>query len=199
MVNDFLDLDIHFEDNAGQHNLTSVVRFDGATNPVVHGLRLRDHYPEQSGPLFKKGSGVSTVHNSECRLSNRTVGRGDPSWWDTASTFSVSGRIYNQDSSYVAPGTFNGTICVALECSISGHTRYLGVTPTVSSGATDCGTSPSVVGSESAGRVTVGSSTNGGKCTLTFATAWVTNGPACSAFDETTVWRCGRRPPRRLL
>ena len=66
-----------------------------------------------------------------------------------------------------------------------GHQMFTGATPTVSSGPNDCGTSPSIGGSDSAGRITVGASTNGGKCTITFASSWP-NPPVCSMFDETT-------------
>lgn len=68
----------------------------------------------------------------------------------------------------------------------AGHEEYTGTAPGVTAGAADCGTSPSVVGNDNTGRITVGSSTNGGKCTLTFATSW-TNAPACTAMDETTT------------
>ena len=65
------------------------------------------------------------------------------------------------------------------------HLIFEGATPTVGSGASDCGTSPAVVGHDNVGRVTVGSSTNGGKCTITFANAWTTQ-PVCVVQDETT-------------
>ena len=58
-----------------------------------------------------------------------------------------------------------------------------GATPAVGSGASDCGTSPSIGGNDSAGRVTVGSA-NGGSCTITFVSPWP-NPPVCSVFDET--------------
>src|SRR5204863_4194468 len=57
--------------------------------------------------------------------------------------------------------------------------------PALGSGSSDCGTSPSIGGNDSAGRVTVGAATNGGRCTITFVSPWP-NPPACSAFDETT-------------
>src|SRR5207244_1187370 len=63
-----------------------------------------------------------------------------------------------------------------------GHQIMTGTTPTVGSGASDCGTSASIGGNDSAGRVTVGTS-NGSQCTITFATSWP-NPPVCSAFDE---------------
>jgi Pectate lyase superfamily protein len=64
-----------------------------------------------------------------------------------------------------------------------GHQITTGATPAVGSGSTDCGTSPSIGGNDSAGRVTVGS-TNGGSCTITFVSPWP-NPPVCSVFDET--------------
>jgi hypothetical protein len=66
-----------------------------------------------------------------------------------------------------------------------GHQIVTGATPTVGSGANDCGTSPSIGGNDSAGRVTVGASPNGGRCTITFVSPWP-NPPVCSVFDETT-------------
>jgi hypothetical protein len=66
-----------------------------------------------------------------------------------------------------------------------GHQIMTGATPAVASGSSDCGTSPSIGGNDSAGRVTVGASTNGGRCTVTFASPWP-NPPVCSVFDETT-------------
>jgi hypothetical protein len=65
-----------------------------------------------------------------------------------------------------------------------GHQIVTGATPTVGSGSGDCGTSPSISGNDSAGRVTVGASVNGGQCTITFAAPWP-NPPVCAVFDET--------------
>jgi len=63
---------------------------------------------------------------------------------------------------------------------ISGHVEYTGTAPTLSS----CGTSPSIVGNDMVGRVTVGTSPST-TCTLTFNAAF-TNAPICFAQDETT-------------
>ncbi|MBV9202794.1 MAG: hypothetical protein JOY83_24280, partial [Alphaproteobacteria bacterium] len=65
-----------------------------------------------------------------------------------------------------------------------GHQITTGATPAVGSGSNDCGTSPSIGGNDSAGRITVGAA-NGGRCTITFVSPWP-NPPVCSAFDETT-------------
>lgn len=63
--------------------------------------------------------------------------------------------------------------------------NYSGTAPTVTSGSSNCGTSPSVAGNDNAGIITVGSSTNGGKCPLNFATTW-TNTPVCVGQNGTT-------------
>ena len=69
----------------------------------------------------------------------------------------------------------------------SGHFIYASVgTTAVGSGSSDCGTTPAIAGNDNIGRITVGSSTNGGKCTITFANPW-TNAPVCSVSDETTA------------
>lgn len=64
-----------------------------------------------------------------------------------------------------------------------GHQITTGATPALGSGSSDCGTSPSIGGNDSVGRVTVGAA-NGGRCTITFVSPWP-NPPVCSAFDET--------------
>jgi hypothetical protein len=87
---------------------------------------------------------------------------------------------------YVTP---NGatTEAKAVIVTNSGHLDFnANAFPTVATGAADCGTSPSISGNDNAFRVTVGSSTNGGKCTVTFAYTWV-NAPICSANNETTA------------
>ncbi len=91
---------------------------------------------------------------------------------------STGGSDTNRSISIAAAGT--GTV------RISGHQVVTGPTaPTVASGAGDCGTSPAIAGRDGAFRVTVGSSTNGGVCTVTFGHAWAT-APVCTVANETT-------------
>lgn len=62
--------------------------------------------------------------------------------------------------------------------------------PTVADGSGDCGTSPVLTGSDNAGRIIVGSGTNGGKCTVTFADGWGTewtNPPICIVQNESNA------------
>ncbi len=65
------------------------------------------------------------------------------------------------------------------------HKSYTGTVPVVTSGSGDCGTSPVIAGNDNVGRVTVGSSSNGGHCTVTFNAAW-TNKPICTVANETS-------------
>lgn len=70
---------------------------------------------------------------------------------------------------------------VYADISSSGHLNSKGPVPAVSS----CGTSPSVVGSDNGGTITVGSGIVTA-CTLTFANAY-TNAPACVISDNSTA------------
>ena len=67
------------------------------------------------------------------------------------------------------------------------HVVFHGSTaPTVASGAAKCGTSATIAGNDNVGVVTVGTSTNGGVCTVTFHSKWTT-APVCLAQDRTTA------------
>jgi hypothetical protein len=65
---------------------------------------------------------------------------------------------------------------------IQKHVESRGTTPAV---AGSCGTSPTIVGTDVAGKVTTGTGSPT-SCTLTFATAW-TNAPACMVTNETSA------------
>lgn len=65
-----------------------------------------------------------------------------------------------------------------LEVTAAGHVLTKGDAPAASS----CGTSPSVAGSDAAGKVTVGTSASD-TCTLTFDTAYAT-APACTVSGD---------------
>jgi hypothetical protein len=64
---------------------------------------------------------------------------------------------------------------------VAGHLTFEGTAPTVSA----CGTSPSIVGNDVAGKVTTGTGSIT-SCTLTFATAWV-NAPMCFVNAQTGI------------
>jgi len=62
------------------------------------------------------------------------------------------------------------------------HVESRGTTPAV---AGSCGSSPAIVGTDVAGKVTTGTGSPT-SCTITFASAW-TNAPACMVTNETTA------------
>jgi hypothetical protein len=77
-----------------------------------------------------------------------------------------------------------GTLTEAMRINQNGQVNFHGVAPTVSS----CGTSPSVVGNNTAGTITVGTGGTATSCLLTFATtpAW-TNAPHCFVNDQSAI------------
>jgi hypothetical protein len=77
------------------------------------------------------------------------------------------------------------TYSVSQTITSTGHIEQSGTTPAVGTGAADCGTSPSIVGNDNEGRVTVGTSP-GSKCTVTFANSW-TNAPICNTSNEVSA------------
>jgi hypothetical protein len=62
-----------------------------------------------------------------------------------------------------------------------GHVVALGTAPT----ASGCGTSPTIAGTDVAGRITIG--TTPGTCVITFAKAFTTNAPACVVNNQTSA------------
>jgi len=89
-------------------------------------------------------------------------------------------------SNYLNVGNLYSGDLAKYHAAITNGSIVAGTAPTVGSGATDCGTSPAIAGNDNIMKITVGSSTNGGKCTFTFAQAWVI-APVCIAQDQTTV------------
>jgi hypothetical protein len=74
-----------------------------------------------------------------------------------------------------------------VKINTAGHLRFNNSSaPTATAGASACGTSPSVAGSDSAMTLTIGTGPSGtSDCTVTFHTAWATQGPRCIAQNET--------------
>jgi hypothetical protein len=72
-----------------------------------------------------------------------------------------------------------GTITVTLTAVLAFSTALFAGAPTLGAG---CGTGATIVGSDTAGKVTLG--TDSGTCVLTFSTGY-THAPACMAMNET--------------
>lgn len=71
---------------------------------------------------------------------------------------------------------------VAVLISTSGHFEFMGSTPTLS----DCGTAPSIVGTDTGGKITIGTGGTASVCNAKFANRW-TFAPACFCNNETQV------------
>lgn len=135
-----------------------------------------------SGPAFYQFNGSSDI------LSNLTSGN-----WYVANNkifgFSSAVNLNGGNLIDAAIGrngigiieVNNGTLGT-LRDLIQRHPLGGGTAPTITSGF---GTTPSIAGSDSAGRVTVGTGGTAATGTITFGTAWAT-APACTAANETT-------------
>ena len=107
----------------------------------------------------------------------------------TGSAFIIS------DTAYGGATPIPLAICVNGFCGLIVSQNHLtasefqitGLMPVVTAGAGDCGTGPALAlaSNDNVGRITVGSSANGGQCTLTFATAF-SHAPVCYTQDETS-------------
>ena len=76
----------------------------------------------------------------------------------------------------------NAAIAERMRIDNKGHVIMSGTAPTITAA---CGTSPSVAGTDVAGRITVGTGGTDTTCVLTFANTFGT-APACTVGDETT-------------
>ena len=110
--NDFLDLDIHFENRT----LGSLILIRGAPHPTIHSLRLNDPTPFESGPIFTRDKGVEKVAIEDADFRIGVLGGDNPRWWDDRTAYSVSGVIYSQDGRYEDPSQISGLVCVQAKC-----------------------------------------------------------------------------------
>jgi hypothetical protein len=107
---------------------------------------------------------------------------------DTITATGTLATAWAVKSNSVAPSVLAGKLGVGMTTAptgtltVSGHTHTTGTAPTVGS----CGTSPSVVGTDTAGKITIGTGGVVTGCVLTFATTW-TNAPMCFLNDETQI------------
>lgn len=83
--------------------------------------------------------------------------------------------------------TIGGTAYTTYSLDQYGRRYTGGPTPTVASGAGDCGTSPSIVGNDDTMTVTVGTGANGNVCTITLAKERPDTKYVCNANDNSTA------------
>lgn len=88
--------------------------------------------------------------------------------------------VFNQQENLDMIFSTNNTTKLTIKSN--GHLVTSGTAPTITA---NCGTSPSVAGTDVAGRITVGTGGIATSCTLTFSAAFAT-APSCTVGDETT-------------
>lgn len=115
LLNDFLDLDVHFENDGGASGaLNAIIDLMGtqATSVTVRGLRLRDNYTEQSGPIFKvdSSSTIAAVIMTDADWSIGQQAGASPSWFDTPANYTVYGHVFDQSNTWTTPATFVGDV-----------------------------------------------------------------------------------------
>lgn len=123
-----------------------------------------------------------TVTSSNSFVHKDTSGA--PDFWIDNSVIGSSDSAFNVAAS--TSGKYSINVGTATEgsyhfsVSTTGHINTQGIAPTISA----CGSGPSVIGTDNAGTVTVGSGVTLA-CTLTFAKAWLT-APNCLMTINTT-------------
>ena len=92
----------------------------------------------------------------------------------------------NSSSKYVYHGALSGTAQYGTAtANYEFYNTHVTASATTSPALSSCGTDPSIVGSDNAGKITMGSGALT-SCTVTFASAWA-NAPACTTNDESST------------
>ncbi len=141
------------------------------------------------------GTGVKstlTLYNSSTATNNNAaaiVFQNNRTTGGVTSIAQVAGMLTDvtngsADGDLVFYTMFNGVAAdEKLRINNVGHVVTKGTAPTITA---NCGTTPSVAGTDIAGRITVGTGGVDTACTLTFANAWAV-APSCHVQDETTI------------
>jgi len=159
---------------AAGYNIAANASYAGRWNILIGAETAKAKTSGTSTPIVVVGHQVGS-NTMATGVGNVLIGTSSLVDTATAGTsyFLNIGNLYSGDISNYHAAITNG---------INGG----GTAPTVGSGATDCGTSPAIAGNDNVMKITVGSSTNGGKCTVTFASAWVT-APVCTVQNQTAA------------
>lgn len=157
-----------------------------ANNGIIHNNYCEGQYGAESCVgAFTPATNVMIDHN----IANKWVTGSQGVYANTAPGGTITNNEAYASSSPAIYATNDSSAMISGNDTGIGHLVF-GSTANaaVSSGAGDCGSSPAIAGNDNVGRVTVGTSTNGGKCTITFAKNW-TNAPVCQVFNETSAAR----------
>ncbi|MCW2275460.1 hypothetical protein GJ654_13405 [Rhodoblastus acidophilus] len=111
--NDFLDLDIHFENTS----LGALISIVGAEHPVIRSLRINEPIAFASGAIFRRDEAVKTVRIEDANIRVGHFNAVGATLFDDASAFAVSGSIYCHEAQCRTPETFSGALCIGGACS----------------------------------------------------------------------------------
>lgn len=123
LANDLLNLDVHIENNGAAGSLSSAILFAGAQHVVQNGLRLRDHYIEQSGAIFARdragqfGPATDVVDVTDADIEIGRLAQPGATWWDAPGAFRVSGKLVSATGDEIWPNVFSGTTCTHRACN----------------------------------------------------------------------------------
>jgi hypothetical protein len=118
---------------------------------------------------------------------------------DGDTTPRTGGAIWSEKTNLTSGDTGNGvkigsrfngeSVSTGIFLDNKQHVAVGNTAPSLATGSGDCGTSPSLSSdaTDSMGQITVGTSTNGGKCTITFAHSGYTVAPHCVCQNQTTA------------
>lgn len=154
--------------------------------------------PSSNSNSLQVGSGASVIADGGTALGwhagaggVHAVAIGDGAGAEGITTIAIGGNAgatltASQSYGYSASSTAAHQITFGCDGCTYGEAdqfRVIGTAPTITAG---CGTSPSLVGSATAGKLNVGTGGTATNCTLTFPTAFTT-APSCIVQDETTI------------
>lgn len=130
------------------------------------------------------GTSSPTTFATSTQSALSLTGTGAPFWGiGTSSPFAILSVVNTSGSPTplfaVASSTLTGASMPVFEIDSNGHQVTSGPPPVISS----CGTSPTVVGNDSAGIISTSGTVT--SCTMTFATAYKTT-PSCTTDDSST-------------
>lgn len=181
-------LNLNTQSTTGVGNSGNVVIGPGAVQDgtggtvLINGASANGTTAGAGGPVsISGGSGSGTASGGGVTIASG------------GSTAAIAGDV-NISLGSVGAGTMGNMFLVsgASNANVSGdlfigmHMIYQKYAPQSTAPAvTTCGTSPTNVGNDNAGRITVGSGGTDTVCTITFFQAWA-NAPVCNVQDETT-------------
>lgn len=126
---------------------------------------------------------VAAANGSEARLTFnalRTTG-GSTDFAGVSGILTDSGNT-TYKGAVVLYTADNAAMAERMRIDYAGHVLFSGTAPSITA---NCGSSPTLAGNDSVGRITVGTGGVATNCTITFVKAW-TNAPVCFADDEST-------------